>query len=435
LSTVIFGVVFPWLIVGLFVALGSWLGFQLVQQNGRILAHLEMLEQRLGQPGPFAAPGADLSSGLPPPVGAPGVAVPQAVYDALLQRLEALEERLGQLPQAAPAPPMPAGLPVGSPAPEFMLPDLSGGLRALSEFRGRRLLLIFFNPHCGFCTQMAPDLAALPTDGAEGYPVPLVVSTGDADGNRQLVEEHGIRCPVLLQQGMEVAAAYDAHGTPMGYLLDEQGQIASELAVGAVALLALAGAAGLGANGRNGHDPLAARQNGHAALGGRRSLADSKINRNGLSVGTRAPDFRVPRLDGGELALDEYRGRRVLLVFSDPKCGPCDQLAPHLEQFARQTQEVQVMMVSRGDAAANRAKVEEHGLTFPVGLQNQWEISREYAMFGTPIGYLIDGDGAIAADVAVGAEPILALLSDAAVRVNGKTKASRRGKPTAARRR
>jgi hypothetical protein len=63
--------------------------------------------------------------------------------------------------------------------------------------------------------------------------------------------------------------------------------------------------------------------------------------------------------------------------------------------------------------------VAEHGLTFSLALQRQWEISRRYAMFGTPIGYLIDEAGIIAADVAVGAEPILALCSRAAAQTNG----------------
>jgi hypothetical protein len=70
-------------------------------------------------------------------------------------------------------------------------------------------------------------------------------------------------------------------------------------------------------------------------------------------------------------------------------------------------------MVSRGEAEANRAKASAHGLTFPIVLQRQWEISREYGMFATPIAYLIDAAGVIATEVAVGVEPILSLLSPA----------------------
>ena len=77
-------------------------------------------------------------------------------------------------------------------------------------------------------------------------------------------------------------------------------------------------------------------------------------------------------------------------------------------------------MISRGDMEENRRKVREHKLTFPVVLQKSWEISRLYGMFGTPIGYLIDEEGIVAADVAVGLEPILALLSGVAGRTDGK---------------
>ena len=71
-------------------------------------------------------------------------------------------------------------------------------------------------------------------------------------------------------------------------------------------------------------------------------------------------------------------------------------------------------MVSRREPEANRAKVAQLGLTFPVVLQKQWEVSRLYGMFSTPIGYLIDEHGVLASDVAVGAGPILALVNQPA---------------------
>lgn len=352
----------PWIIVGI----GCWIGMQLIRQNGRILLRLEALEQQLTQRNtvPERSPGS----------------------------------------QAAPR--QPQGLPIGSVAPAFTLPDLSGTLHSLAQWQGQRLLLLFFNPNCGFCQQMVTDLSALPIDGANGHLLPLVVTTGDAETNHTLVMKQGIRCPVLRQEQMEVAAQYQAHGTPMGYLIDEAGKIASPLTVGAQALLALARAYQKPA-------PASAQANGHKKHKGNRSLAESRINRSGLKEGTPAPPFTLPRLDGGELSLADYRGQRVLLIFSDPQCGPCDLLHPQLEQLHRRTPDVSVVMVSRKGVEENRQKVKKHGLTFPVVLQNAWEISRQYAMFGTPIGYLIDADGIVAAEVAVGAEPILALLKGA----------------------
>jgi peroxiredoxin len=122
----------------------------------------------------------------------------------------------------------------------------------------------------------------------------------------------------------------------------------------------------------------------------------------------------LPRIDGGELALNQLRGRHVLLVFSDPECGPCEELAPRLQELHQRREDLQVVVVSRRGLDANRAKAAALGLRFPIVLQRQWEISREYGMFATPIGYLIDEQGVIASDVAVGVEPILALAGEPA---------------------
>src|SRR5262249_11482433 len=116
-----------------------------------------------------------------------------------------------------------------------------------------------------------------------------------------------------------------------------------------------------------------------------------------------------------------------------------DQLSPQLEQLARRTAGVQVLMVSKGEPEANRAKAAQHGLTFPILLQQQWEVSKAYAKFATPIGYLIDEEGIIAKEIAIGVEPILSLLAPPATAPsngngNGNGKVARHGKELARRR-
>ena len=110
--------------------------------------------------------------------------------------------------------------------------------------------------------------------------------------------------------------------------------------------------------------------------------------------------------------MEELRGKRVLLVFSAPRCGPCQALAPQLEKFQREHADISVVMISRGEPKENRAKVREHMLTFPVVLQQRWEISRLYAMFATPMAYLIDEAGVVVRNAVVGVEPILDLMAD-----------------------
>ena len=144
---------------------------------------------------------------------------------------------------------------------------------------------------------------------------------------------------------------------------------------------------------------------------GNKSVSDSHIIRTGLPAGSIAPDFRLPLLGQGELGLAQYRGKPLLLVFSDPDCGPCNRLAPQLESFHRAHSSLPIVMVSRGSTEANRQKASEFGLSFPVALQRQWEVSRLYGMFSTPIGFAIDAQGVIASGVATGADAIMALVS------------------------
>jgi peroxiredoxin len=338
-----------WLIAGA----ALFLVFQLIRQNGRMLLRLEAVESQL--------------------------------EDARAPAAEADE------PEAEPE----RGLALGTLAPPIELPDLSGYARSLSHFRGRKVFLVFFSPRCGYCLDLAPQLAELPWDADGKGLVPLIVTTGTVEENRKMSGDHGLRCRILLQGEVDIAAAYGAFGTPIGYLIDEEGRIASPMAVGANALMA-----------------LAAEHSGSQQRGNK-PLSESRLERDGLAVGADAPDFQVPSVAGGILSLSRYRGRQVLLVFSDPNCGPCDAVAPELERLAQERRDVQVLMISRGTVEENAPKVAEHGLSFPVGLQKKWEISRLYAMFGTPIAYLVDPTGKVAAEVAVGKEPILQLLRGA----------------------
>jgi peroxiredoxin len=207
---------------------------------------------------------------------------------------------------------------------------------------------------------------------------------------------------------------YKVPGTPSGYRLDAKGRVASELLVGADALLEAT------SSDANGQDSLTAevlKQKEEAAIERARQaglgVRESLLNRNGLDPGVTAPEFVLPDLDGNHRSLSSLLDKRVMLVFSDPECGPCQALAPELVQLHHQyvNDGLRVIMISRGDAEANRAKARQHNFPFPVLLQNRWEVSKDYAMFATPIAYLINRNGTIAKPVAVGRNAILELVA------------------------
>ncbi len=377
-----------WAVVGFI----SWLLYMTVRQQGRVLIAHEEIGTRL------------------------------ANAEALIQRLGERITVLAQAPApavvpqaAAAAPAASPALSLGTPAPEFRLPDLKGRFRTLADYRGKPAVLVFFNPDCGFCSQLAPRLAELPARA----PHLIVMSRGDKQVNRQLARTHGWKGDVLLEPSWEVASSYRTNATPTGYLVDADGRIASTLAVGVEGVMQLTKMLNGSANG-NGHadltaEALAEKQDAAAEKAKAAGLAitDSKLQRNGLPKGTEAPNFTLPDLDGRERTLADFRGKQTLLVFSDPGCGPCQTLAPSLAQLdqAHRGNNLNVLMVSKGDLEANRQKAKEHGFRFPVVLQRNWEVSKEYAMFATPVGYLIDERGVISKDVAVGGDAILRLVS------------------------
>jgi peroxiredoxin len=129
----------------------------------------------------------------------------------------------------------------------------------------------------------------------------------------------------------------------------------------------------------------------------------------------------LPDINGHTVSLEEFRGKHVLLVFSDPHCGPCDRLAGHLELIHLQTQQRNgtVVVIGRGDVAENRNKARKFGLRCPVVLQNKWEVSKQYAIFLTPVAYWIDEQGVVVREVAKGVDEVLQ-LADAMLTGCGK---------------
>lgn len=133
---------------------------------------------------------------------------------------------------------IPATLEVGEPAPEIELEDLSGESVRLEDFRGKETLVLFWNPGCGFCQQMLPDLKQWERDRPEGAPELLVVSAGTKKANEAL----DLGSTVALDPKFSAGRAFGADGTPSAVLVDAGGRVASEVAIGAPAVLELAGA-------------------------------------------------------------------------------------------------------------------------------------------------------------------------------------------------
>ncbi|MEM1212125.1 MAG: thioredoxin family protein [Planctomycetota bacterium] len=121
-------------------------------------------------------------------------------------------------------------LPLGSPAPDFTLPDTRPRNEATvskGDFAGRPLLVLFICNHCPFVKHVASELTRLANDYADRVGI-VAISANDADAYpadapdkmADEAEQWGYPFPYLYDQTQAVAAAYTAACTPDLFLFD-----------------------------------------------------------------------------------------------------------------------------------------------------------------------------------------------------------------------
>jgi peroxiredoxin/uncharacterized membrane protein YphA (DoxX/SURF4 family) len=142
--------------------------------------------------------------------------------------------------------------------------------------------------------------------------------------------------------------------------------------------------------------------------------AASEDEGSDLSLGSPAAAFALPGLHGETWTLDALRamGKPVLLIFSDPNCGPCNALMPDLARWQKEhAARLTIAVLSRGSADANRAKTAKLHLQHLL-LQQDREVAEAYQANGTPSAVLVRPDGTIGSHVAAGAQSIRALVAE-----------------------
>jgi len=120
-------------------------------------------------------------------------------------------------------------LPLGTPAPDFALPDVDGKTVKLADFKGSAgLLVVFMCNHCPFVIHLADALAAFGEEyQAKGLAV-VGISANDADkypadSHDKMAleaEARGYTFPYLYDETQDVAKAYRAACTPDFFLFD-----------------------------------------------------------------------------------------------------------------------------------------------------------------------------------------------------------------------
>jgi methylamine dehydrogenase accessory protein MauD len=135
----------------------------------------------------------------------------------------------------------------------------------------------------------------------------------------------------------------------------------------------------------------------------------SRLGRDGLKVGRKAPDFTLPCATGGEISLHDFAGRKVLLVFTQAGCGPCHDMAPEFNRVQAKG-ECQVLVINNGEPEESREWAAEIQARFLILIQEKFSVAKRYEVFATPFAFLIDEHGVIASSGIVGSAQYLSYV-------------------------
>lgn len=120
-------------------------------------------------------------------------------------------------------------------------------------------------------------------------------------------------------------------------------------------------------------------------------------------VNRPAPDFTLPSLTGGDIRLSDHRGKIVLVNFWYTNCAPCREETPALQAVYRKLadQGLQIIGVNvRGNERAGpegeadiRTFTNANGVTYPIALDIDGQVDRDYQVYTLPTSFLIDKNG------------------------------------------
>lgn len=146
----------------------------------------------------------------------------------------------------------------------------------------------------------------------------------------------------------------------------------------------------------------------------RRSRLAKIVNKpQGLPLDAVAPAFELSAYSGGTTSLAQLLGndKPVLLIFTNPNCGPCVYLFQEIKAWQEShSQQLTIGIISVGTIKENFVNVARNGLG-QVLLQKEREVAEKYGANVTPTAVVVNTRGRIASPLAAGAEEIRSLLA------------------------
>lgn len=102
--------------------------------------------------------------------------------------------------------------------------------------------------------------------------------------------------------------------------------------------------------------------------------------------------FKLPNYKGGDIDLENYKGKAVLVMFFMETCPYCKKAAPFIEQMHKKYSDkgLTVIGISIRDTKESASKfAKENNLDFMIAYNGR-DIARKYGISGVPFIYLLD---------------------------------------------
>ena len=121
---------------------------------------------------------------------------------------------------------LPQELSVGEIAPEFQLSSLSGKNVALSDFKGKPVILFIWATWCPYCVRELAYLEKSYTDIKKNGVELLAIDSGEPKERvARYLNNRKIEFPILLDTDSRISYVYNVIGIPTLVLVDAQGKI------------------------------------------------------------------------------------------------------------------------------------------------------------------------------------------------------------------
>jgi peroxiredoxin/outer membrane lipoprotein-sorting protein len=115
-----------------------------------------------------------------------------------------------------------------------------------------------------------------------------------------------------------------------------------------------------------------------------------------MLTGSRAGNFSLKTLEGEPVALEQTRGKVVVLDFWATWCPPCREELPSIEKLREEfAGQVQFFGVNDEDSGTVKDFLRKHKYELPVLMDGKRQVDRQYGVSAIPTMFIIDKQGVI----------------------------------------